>query len=134
MTTTNGAYEAERSAYFKGFAANVRRLRTAVDTRLTQEQLADLTRLHRTEIGKIEQASVEPRLTTLVILAEALGVKIDDLVDGLPVPVKVQTLAAHALQRLERELGLGSPRVAPRPIKDRGAERELFFWTARQNP
>ncbi len=63
MTTTNGAYEAERSAYLKGFAANVRRLRSAADTGLTQEQLSDLTRLHRTEIGKIEQASVEPRLS-----------------------------------------------------------------------
>jgi hypothetical protein len=27
---------------------------------------------------------------------------------------------------------LGSPQGQPRPIKERKAERELFFWTARQ--
>ena len=69
-------------------ARNVRRAREEKDPDLSQERLSDATRLHRTEIGRIEQASIEPRLTTLVILADALEVKIDDLVAGLPVPVE----------------------------------------------
>jgi transcriptional regulator with XRE-family HTH domain len=48
--------------------------------------LAERARLHRTEIGKIEQGNVEPRLTTLVILADALGVTLDEMVAGLDVP------------------------------------------------
>ena len=47
-------------------------------------QSTKLTRLHRTEIGRIEQGTVEPRLTTLVILADGLGVSIDDLLADLP--------------------------------------------------
>lgn len=81
-------YKAELKEFLKGFARNVRRAREEKDPDLSQERLSDATRLHRTEIGRIEQASIEPRLTTLVILADALEVKIDDLVAGLPVPVE----------------------------------------------
>jgi transcriptional regulator with XRE-family HTH domain len=42
--------------------------------------------LHRTEIGRIETAQTEPGLLTVVILANALGVTLDELVAGLPVP------------------------------------------------
>ena len=55
---------------------------------ISQETLSSVTKLHRTEIGKIEQGHVEPRLTTLVILAEGLGVTVNDLVEDLPVPVQ----------------------------------------------
>jgi transcriptional regulator with XRE-family HTH domain len=82
------AYKAELAEFLKGFARNVRRLRAAKEPGFSQEKLSDATSLHRTEIGRIEQASVEPRLTTLVILADGLGVKLDELVDGLPVPVE----------------------------------------------
>ncbi|HYM55681.1 MAG TPA: helix-turn-helix transcriptional regulator, partial [Solirubrobacteraceae bacterium] len=66
----------------------VRHLRAAKEPGFSQEKLSDATNLHRTEIGRIEQAGVEPRLTTLVILADGLGVKLDDLIAGLPVPVE----------------------------------------------
>jgi transcriptional regulator with XRE-family HTH domain len=97
MNRTFDSYRIELGTYLSGFAANVRRLRTAPGTELSQEQLAERARLHRTEIGKIEQASVEPRLTTLVILADALGVTLNDLVEDLPVPGERKP-AAHRQQ------------------------------------
>jgi transcriptional regulator with XRE-family HTH domain len=54
--------------------------------RYGQEAFAHDARLHRTEIGKIERAETEPRLLTLMILAHGLGVTLNDLVEGLPVP------------------------------------------------
>jgi transcriptional regulator with XRE-family HTH domain len=84
--STMEAYKTELAHYLKGFGANVRRLRAAKNPGLSQERLSSATKLHRTEIGKIEQGDVEPRLTTLVILADSLGVTVDDLVEGLPVP------------------------------------------------
>jgi DNA-binding XRE family transcriptional regulator len=89
--STMEVYKAEVAAYLDAFGANVRRLRLAgsqgMGTRgMSQEELSARTALHRTEIGKIEQGIVEPRLTTLVILANALGVTLDELVAGLWVP------------------------------------------------
>lgn len=86
--STAEAYKAEIEKYLEGFATNVRRLRTAGTTGRSQEWLAGATRLHRTEIGRIEQGEVEPRLTTLVILADGLSVTMDELVAGLWVPVE----------------------------------------------
>jgi transcriptional regulator with XRE-family HTH domain len=84
-------YTAELKRFRKGFGANVRRLRLAGDRACSQETLAGRARLHRTEIGKIEQGNVEPRLTTLVILADALGVTLDEMVAGLDVPKQRKT-------------------------------------------
>lgn len=78
------AYKAELSLFLRGFGNNVRRVRAARG--LSQEMLSFGTGLHRTEIGKIERGMVEPRLSTVLILADALGATLDQLVDGLPVP------------------------------------------------
>jgi len=86
--STVEAYKLELASYLKGFGANVRRVRTGKSPHCSQELLSYTTRLHRTEIGKIEQGAVEPRLTTLVILADGLGVTIDDLLTGLQVPIE----------------------------------------------
>lgn len=86
--STMEAYKAELATFLEGFGANVRRVRLAKTPRCSQERLSDATGLHRTEIGKIEQGIVEPRLTTLLILADGLGVSLDDLVAGLWVPVE----------------------------------------------
>jgi transcriptional regulator with XRE-family HTH domain len=77
----------ERKAFLEGFAANVRRLRAEhKGGPLSQTDLFKKADLHRTEIGRIETAKTEPGLLTLVILADALGVALDELVAGLPVP------------------------------------------------
>jgi transcriptional regulator with XRE-family HTH domain len=86
--STMDAYKAELARFLEGFGANVRRIRIAKRPRCSQEQLSYLTGLHRTEIGKIEQGAVEPRLSTLVILADGLSVPVDELLAGLWVPVE----------------------------------------------
>ncbi|MGA7705550.1 MAG: helix-turn-helix transcriptional regulator [Solirubrobacteraceae bacterium] len=52
------------------FAANLRRHRTRVG--LSQEALADLCDLHRTEISLLERCKRSPRLETIVILSRGL--------------------------------------------------------------
>jgi transcriptional regulator with XRE-family HTH domain len=82
--STMAEYTAERKAYLEAFSANVRRLRD--ERGLSQADLHELADLHRTQVGRMEGGDAEPRLMTLVIIADALGVKLDDLVAGLPVP------------------------------------------------
>jgi transcriptional regulator with XRE-family HTH domain len=77
-------WEAERAAYLKGFAANVKRIRQ--EKGLSQTDLDRASNLHRTEIGRIEGGKVEPRLITVAALAKGLGVPLDDLIAGLPLP------------------------------------------------
>jgi transcriptional regulator with XRE-family HTH domain len=52
------------------FAANLRQHRVAAG--LSQEALADLCDLHRTEISLLERCKRSPRLETIVILARGL--------------------------------------------------------------
>jgi transcriptional regulator with XRE-family HTH domain len=80
------AYKTEVRNYLKALGRNVRALREAMSPRLSQERLAEITGLHRTEIGKIEQGQVDPRLTTLHLVAQALDATLNDLTKGLPVP------------------------------------------------
>lgn len=63
------------------FGQNLRRLRARVA--LSQEELARLSSLHRTEIGLLENGARAPRLDTLVKLASSLEVSPDDLLDGI---------------------------------------------------
>ena len=81
-------YKEELARFLEGFGANVRRVRMAKRPPCSQERLSHTTGLHRTEIGKIEQGAVEPRLTTLMILADGLSVSIDELLTGLWVPTE----------------------------------------------
>jgi DNA-binding XRE family transcriptional regulator len=54
----------------KQFAANLRQHRDRVG--LSQEALADICDLHRTEISLLERCKRSPRLETIVILARGL--------------------------------------------------------------
>jgi transcriptional regulator with XRE-family HTH domain len=84
--STMEAYTAEKTAYLAGLAANVRRLREEHDPPWSQTELYDAAKLHRTEVGRIEAGETEPRLMALHALADALGVTLDALIEGLPVP------------------------------------------------
>jgi transcriptional regulator with XRE-family HTH domain len=53
------------------FADNLRRHRERLN--LSQEELADICDLHRTEISLLERCKRSPRLETIVVLARALG-------------------------------------------------------------
>jgi transcriptional regulator with XRE-family HTH domain len=64
------------------FAANLRELRSQAG--LSQEALADLCKLHRTEISLLERCKRSPRLETIVILARGLELGSPaDLLDGI---------------------------------------------------
>ncbi len=64
------------------FAENLRRQRDLAG--LSQEALADVCDLHRTEISLLERSKRSPRLETIVILARGLGLKsAGELLDGV---------------------------------------------------
>ena len=63
------------------FAVNLRRARKAKG--VSQEELAGSCDLHRTEVSLLERGGREPRLGTLVKLAEALDVAPQDLCAGI---------------------------------------------------
>jgi transcriptional regulator with XRE-family HTH domain len=47
---------------------------------LTQERLAELAGLDRQAVNRIEQGHASPLLDTLILLADAVGVPLADLV------------------------------------------------------
>jgi transcriptional regulator with XRE-family HTH domain len=64
------------------FAANLRQHRARAG--LSQEALADLCDLHRTEISLLERCKRSPRLETIVILARGLELASPaDLLEGI---------------------------------------------------
>jgi transcriptional regulator with XRE-family HTH domain len=64
------------------FAANLRRLRQQAG--LSQEALADVCNLHRTEISLLERCKRSPRLETIVILSRGLGLgSAGELLEGI---------------------------------------------------
>jgi transcriptional regulator with XRE-family HTH domain len=64
------------------FGDNLRRLRERAG--MSQEALATRAGgLHRTEISLLERGEREPRLSTVVLLAQALGVKLPTLLRGV---------------------------------------------------
>ena len=63
------------------FAANLAAQRKRVG--ISQEELASLAGLHRTQISLLETGKREPRLETMVKLAGALGIPVAILVDGI---------------------------------------------------
>jgi transcriptional regulator with XRE-family HTH domain len=81
---TPGAHARERAVILGAFAANLRGAREA--TPYSQETLGRVARMHRTEVSQIERAQTEPRLLTILILADALGVSPGSLLDDLPIP------------------------------------------------
>lgn len=71
----------EIDAQLKSFGANLRRVRSSKG--MTQERLAELSELNVRTVQKIEAGQTNILITTLVRLSDALGVKSDDLLDGV---------------------------------------------------
>jgi transcriptional regulator with XRE-family HTH domain len=63
------------------FAANLIRVRKEAD--LSQEELAIMASVHRTEISLLERGVRLPRLDTLVKVAASLEVTADELLAGI---------------------------------------------------
>jgi transcriptional regulator with XRE-family HTH domain len=64
------------------FADNLRRLR--IERGLSQGELAGMSKLHQTEIARLEAGARSPRLETMVKLAVGLQVTVAALVEGIP--------------------------------------------------
>jgi transcriptional regulator with XRE-family HTH domain len=75
--TTDPQAQAVRDA----FAQNLRRIR--LGRKLSQEDLARLTEMHRTEISVLERGRREPRLQTLIKLSAALEVPLSEFFVGI---------------------------------------------------
>ena len=65
----------------KQLGAKLRRLRQTQG--ISQEGLADLAKLHRTYVGGVERGERNISLVNLLALAEALGISLSTLVDGI---------------------------------------------------
>lgn len=63
------------------FSANLKGVRRRAG--LTQEELALMTEMHRTEISYLENAKRAPRIDTLVKLVCALECSADELIEGM---------------------------------------------------
>lgn len=63
------------------FAATLRRRRE--EGHVSQEQLAAASGLHRTEISLLERGGRDPRLSTIVRLAQGLGVSAATLLEDV---------------------------------------------------
>lgn len=48
----------------------------------TQEQLAEAADLNSVQVSHIERGANEPKLTTIIRLARALGVRVGKLIEG----------------------------------------------------
>ena len=57
--------------------------RSRKQARLTQEALWDASGVNMTEISRLENGQKDPQLTTIVRLAEGLGVPAGELLAGL---------------------------------------------------
>jgi transcriptional regulator with XRE-family HTH domain len=92
------AYATERDRILRAFGANVRAVRKAQSH--SQESLARVARLHRTEVSLVERARRGPSLLTLLILADALRVERAALLCSLPVPLERRPSPYAARRRL----------------------------------
>jgi transcriptional regulator with XRE-family HTH domain len=68
----------------KILAQNIRAYR--LTKKLSQEDLADLCGLHRTYVGSIERSERNVTISSLEVLAKALGVSVPDLLTGKSTP------------------------------------------------
>lgn len=123
-------------------AANVRRLRIA--RRLSLSELARATRIGKATLSEIESGRANPTVGTLTLLAQALGVRIAELVDEPPLgEIRIVRAASRrpaddrfrerAVDRFAtgahvevQELSLPARHVHEREASPAGAREELF--------
>ncbi|HEY3865078.1 MAG TPA: helix-turn-helix transcriptional regulator [Solirubrobacteraceae bacterium] len=84
--STQEAYRRELAELLGALAGNVRRLRGEKKPECSQEEVAMEANLHRTQWGMIEQGKRDPRFSTMLVVAETLGVTLDELAAGIDAP------------------------------------------------
>jgi transcriptional regulator with XRE-family HTH domain len=80
------AYEEELAGLLAKLAENVRRVREKEFPDFSQEEVAYEANLHRTQWGKVEAGKRDPRFSTLLVIADTLGVTLNELAADVPVP------------------------------------------------
>ena len=70
----------EDQKVLSAFGKQIRRMR--IDTKLSQENLADKAGVHRTYIGMIERGEKNITLITMHRISIALGVSVIDMIKG----------------------------------------------------
>jgi transcriptional regulator with XRE-family HTH domain len=84
--SARAAYEKELAELLDQLAGNVRRIREEKKPNRSQEEVAAEAVLHRTQWGKIETGGRDPRFSTLLVIADTLGVTLNDLAKGIEAP------------------------------------------------
>jgi ribosome-binding protein aMBF1 (putative translation factor) len=79
---------AARAEMLSVFGERLRELRSSHGW--TSERLAQESSLTVSSVSNIERALQEPRLSTLLLLIETLGVRPEELLSGIPVPRKAR--------------------------------------------
>lgn len=95
-----GKRRAERSDVARRFGDNLRRYRRKAQ--LSQEEVASLASLHRTEIGLLERGERVPGIDTVIKVAAAVSVPPGDLLAGM-----VWKLPTTNVGRIQIEPGEG---------------------------
>ncbi|MGC1853698.1 MAG: helix-turn-helix transcriptional regulator [Solirubrobacterales bacterium] len=70
---------------------------------LSQEELASMTEVHRTQVSQLERAKHLPRLDTFVKLVGALGIPPEDLLEGLAFEPSVRQRGKFKISESEGE-------------------------------
>jgi transcriptional regulator with XRE-family HTH domain len=78
------AYTVEHARLLRVFGAKLRAMRERRNVSL--ETLAEIANVHRTHLGALELGRRDPRMSMLLVLADALEVAPGALLEGLPVP------------------------------------------------
>jgi len=86
--------------------------------RLTQAELAEKSGLSRMAVQKAESGSTDPRLSTLEVMARALGMEI------MLVPSAIRRDLEHFVQAGGRLLGQPAGLEAPASVVDQVLERK----------
>jgi transcriptional regulator with XRE-family HTH domain len=95
----------------KRLGENLARARKRAD--LSQEELGVLASLHRTEVSLVERGARLPRIDTVIKLAGALDIALDELVEGIGWSPGSTTLGAFNLpEGAERSAPCASQRTA----------------------
>lgn len=69
--------DSKTDKYLKHFGENLQKLRE--EREISTRQFADLAEISHSSVGRLESGQTNPTLTTLIKLADALGVSIDTL-------------------------------------------------------
>ncbi len=102
-------------------AANLKSLRKQAG--LTQTQLADMTGIPRASLAAMERPGANPGISSVLLLSEALGVTVDELV--LPnQDHRYYKVPAHQAQEWRDETGRFISRIVS-PIASRGVQVQL---------